>query len=189
MAIIGGAMRPDYSHSYHAVSELLEAGAPNKFLLDTLLSISDILAILFGIAILLLVLKSNAKRSTGIVGSLCLILIGVLGISTAIFFPMDPRHVQLAFPGLMHLIIVGIVSILSMLTPFIVAVWLKSQSGYARYATYSLVSAVLILVTGGYAAITVITESPLMGLAERITVGVYLQWTFFLSLKMYSSSK
>jgi len=48
---------------------------------------------------------------------------------------------------------------------------------------------VFILVTGGLAAITAITESPLTRLAERITVGIYLQWTFFLALKMYLSSK
>lgn len=174
-------MRSGYSHSYHAVSELLEAGAPNKPLLDTLLSISDILAILFGIGVLLLVQKSHDKRSTGMVGASCLIAIGVLGLATAIFFPMDPRTV--------HLIIVGVLAILSMLTPFLFFVWLKSQPGFSRYATYSLLSAFLIIVTGGYAAVTVITESPLIGLAERITVGVYLQWTFFLALKMYSSIK
>ncbi len=182
-------MRQDYSHSYHAVSELLEAGAPNKPLLDILLSISDILAILFGIGALLLVQKSSHKRSTGTVGAFCLIAIGVLGLATAVFFPMDPRTAHLTLPGLMHLVIVGILAILSILAPFLFFIWLKYQSGYARYANYSLLSAILILVTGGYAAVTVITESPLIGLAERITVGIYLQWTFFLALKMYSTNK
>jgi len=44
MTIIGGAMRPDYSHIYHAVSELLEAGAPNKHLMDIFLTISNLLS-------------------------------------------------------------------------------------------------------------------------------------------------
>ncbi len=30
MTILGGEMRPDYSHVCHAVSELLEAGAPKQ---------------------------------------------------------------------------------------------------------------------------------------------------------------
>lgn len=62
MTIVGGAMRPDYSHIYHAVSELLEAGAANKCLMDSILASSNILGILFAVGVLLLVRSSQRLR-------------------------------------------------------------------------------------------------------------------------------
>ena len=88
ITIIGGAMRPDYSHIYHAVSEHLEAGAPNKNFLDILLTLSDMLGLLFSVGVLLLVKERYEKRSIGMIGAYCLILVSFLGLLTAIFFPM-----------------------------------------------------------------------------------------------------
>ena len=189
MTVIGGAMRLDYSHIYHAVSELLEVGAPNKFLMDILLTISDILSLLFSIGVLLVVKESHQLRPTGMFGAYCLITVSILGLLTALFFPMDPRHDTLTFPGLMHLVIVSVLAILSVLTPVILAIWLKKQTAYTRFGTFSYISAIVILVTGGLAAASAIVESPLMGLAERLTVIAYFQWTFFLALKMYKTTQ
>ena len=189
MTVIGGEMRPDYSHTYHAVSELLEAGAPNKLILDTLLAMSNILGILFGLGVFQLVLESHRKTHTGVFGAACLIVISILGLLTALFFPMDPRNVTLTFPGLMHLITVGVMSILSITATFLLASWLKKQTDYSKYGTYSYISAIIILLSGILAAVAAIKESPIMGLAERVTIGASLQWTFFLALKMYKTSK
>jgi len=189
MTIVGGEMRPGYSHTYHAVSELLEAGAPNKLLLDNLLSLSNILGVLFGFGIFKLVQKSQTKRLAGVLGAASIIVIGVLGLLTALFFPMDPRNVSLTFPGLMHLITVGVMSILSITATFLLASWLKIQTDYSKYGTYSYISAIIILLSGILAAVAAIKESPIMGLAERVTIGASLQWTFFLALKMYKTSK
>ena len=41
--ILGGLLRPGYSHVAQAISELMAAGAPNKLLLDTLFTLYDIL--------------------------------------------------------------------------------------------------------------------------------------------------
>lgn len=189
MTIIGAAMRPDYSHIYHAVSELLEVGAPNKWLMDILLTVSDILGLLFGIGVLLFVKESYQNRRTGMAATYCLIGVSILGLLTAIFFPMDPRNSTLTFPGLMHLIIVAVLAILSILTPLLFAAWFKKQTYFIRFGTYSYISAILILVMGGLAAVSAVTESPLMGLAERLTVIAYFQWTFFFALKMYKTGQ
>jgi len=61
MTILGAVMWPDYSHIYHSVSELLERGAPNKILLDILLSTFSMLGLLFGIGVLQLVRQSDQK--------------------------------------------------------------------------------------------------------------------------------
>ena len=188
MTIIGGAMRPGYSHIYHAVSELLEAGAPNKFLLDILLTLSDILGLLFSVGVLLLVIERYEKRSIGMIGAYCLILMSFLGLLTAIFFPMDPRHAELTFPGMMHLIIVSVMAILSVVPPLCMAVWFKNQTDFVNFGTYSYISAILILVTGALAAASAFTESPFMGLAERLTVIAYFQWVFLMAVMMFRKS-
>ena len=51
LAIIGGLLRPGYSHTTHSVSELLVVGAPNKPLMDTILIIYGVLMTLYPIGI------------------------------------------------------------------------------------------------------------------------------------------
>ena len=189
MTILGGMMRPEYSHTYHAVSELLERGAPNKLILDILLVISNLLNILFGFGVLQLVRIHQQKHRTGIVAASLLIAAGVLGLTITVFFPMEPRQLPLTFPGLMHLILVGVLSILGIITIFLFAVWFKQQTDYTKYGAYSFITVIIIIVTGAVAAASAIIESPLMGLAERITITAHLQWTFVIALKMYITSK
>lgn len=52
MYILGGALRPGYSHISDSVSELLSPGAPNKSLLDVVNGIFALLYTLFGIGVL-----------------------------------------------------------------------------------------------------------------------------------------
>ena len=188
MTILGGEMREGYSHVYHAVSELLEAGAPNKPLMDTLLLLSNILSILFGFGVLLLVRESHYKRRFGIIGASLLIFTGVLGFIITLFFPMDPRNIAITFTGLMHLVLVGVLSILGIVTPVFFAVWFKKQPDFSRYSTYSFITVIIILVTGGFAVFSALTESPIMGLAERVTIAANFQWTIVVALKMYLTS-
>lgn len=189
MTIIGAELRPGYSHIYHAVSELLESGAPNKLLLDTLLAVSNILGILFGFGVFQLAQESINKPQAGKIGATCIYVVGVLGLLTAVFFPMDPRNVGLSFSGLMHLILVAAMFILSIAATFILAGWLKKQSEYSKFGTYSYISAIIILISGIFAVVATILESPIIGLAERVTIGASLQWTFFLAYKLYVTSK
>ena len=129
MSILGGEMREGYSHTYHAVSELLEAGAPNIFLLDILLATSNILNILFGIGVLKLVQESNQKHRIGIFGASCLIVAGVLGL---------------------------------IITIFLFVIWFKKQADYTRDGTYSLISAIIIIVTGVFAVVMAVKENALI---------------------------
>ncbi len=92
-------------------------------LLDSLLLSSNILSVLFGFGVLLLVQDSRNKRQTGMFGAMFLIVSGVfLAWSLWFSLPMDPRYLPLTFPGLMHLILVGILSILAILTIFLLAI-------------------------------------------------------------------
>ncbi len=48
-AVVGAALRPDYSHIVNAISELLSNGAPNKAVLDVVFNIYNVLLLMFAI--------------------------------------------------------------------------------------------------------------------------------------------
>jgi hypothetical protein len=69
MYILGGALRTDYSHIKHSVSELLAPGAPNRPLLMTIQIIYAALHILFGLGVLWFVLASADGQILGQAGA------------------------------------------------------------------------------------------------------------------------
>jgi hypothetical membrane protein len=56
--ILGGLLRPGYSHVAQPISELVAAGAPNKPLLSGLFIIYNVLCSVFGIGLFLQVQNS-----------------------------------------------------------------------------------------------------------------------------------
>ena len=85
-AILGGLLRPGYSHIADTISELFSPGSPNKLLLDTLHTISAALSTLFGIGVLLFVHGSGYSEPVGIMGAALIILTGLVNIMTATVF-------------------------------------------------------------------------------------------------------
>ena len=69
MTILGGAIRPGYSHISDTVSELFSPGAPNKLLLDTFHTIYALLLALFGIGVLQRIRGSKQSTRIGIIGA------------------------------------------------------------------------------------------------------------------------
>jgi Protein of unknown function (DUF998) len=70
--IMGGVLRPGYSHISQFVSELIEAGAPNKSLLDPLFALYNLLTIAFGIGLFTSVraMSKNKGKVSGSLGAL-----------------------------------------------------------------------------------------------------------------------
>jgi hypothetical membrane protein len=60
--VVGGILRPGYSHIAQYISELIEAGAPNKAILDPLFAIYNILTIAFGIGLFLYIREKSDNR-------------------------------------------------------------------------------------------------------------------------------
>ena len=83
--IVGGALRPGYSHISDTVSELFSPGAPNKMLLDVFHTTSAVLTVLFGIGVLLFVRESDYSEGIGITGAI-LIIFGAAGIAYSLVF-------------------------------------------------------------------------------------------------------
>ncbi len=182
MTILGGALRPGYSHISDTVSELFSPGSPNKRLLDSLSTSTAVLNILFGVGVLQFVRGSEHSEMVGWIGAGLIIAGGVVNIATATVFPQDAWGSPSTFPGQMHKILVAVLALLSILSTLLLGIWLNTADIFPGFGTYSFVTVAIIILSGGFAAIKL--GSPIMGLTERITVVAVLQWTFILALQI-----
>jgi hypothetical protein len=187
MTILGGAIRPGYSHISETMSELFSPGSPNKPLLDTLHTIYAILLVLFGIGMLRFIRGSEQSSLQGIAGAFFYIVMGLVSVTTATIFPQDPWGSPPTFPGEMHKIMSGIVGLLSMLSMLLVGFWFNRAKIFPGFGTYSFITiGIAILSTGFFVASL---GGPLMGLAERIAALVGFLWTFILAYWMFSRNE
>lgn len=178
--VLGGVLRPGYSHVGNAISELTQAGAPNHWLLDPLYVIYNLCSVGFGIGILLAARRSSrAGRWAGV----CLTVLGALGV-LMVWFPMDPLGAPATFAGTGHLVIAGLMSLGTMIAVLLTALWQRHLPGQSRYVRYTVLSLGLIFVSGGLAAAMAASSHPWMGLVERITIGAFLQWEFITAWRM-----
>ncbi len=177
--VLGGALRPGYSHLSMAVSELIETAAPNLLLLVILFGVYNLLLIIFAWAVGMSLRGEGAGLA--VTGSVLLGVVGLLGLAVAILFPMDPRGTPATLTGILHLVLSGVTSLASIVIVLFIGFGLRRGGGFW---IYSLISAVAVLGTGAYAALSAVQESPLLGLAERLTIGCFLQWVFVFALRL-----
>ena len=184
MAILGGALRPGYSHVADTVSELFSPGAPNKRLLDPIHTIFSLLLVLFGFGVLQFVRGSGQSTRGGVTGAVLFIAMGLVSVATATVFPQDAWGSPSTFRGQMHQNLSGVVGLLSMLSMVLIGIWLNRTKLFPGFRTYSFVTVgVSLLSTAWFSASW---GSPIMGLTERVTILVGFQWTFVLALWMFS---
>jgi hypothetical membrane protein len=181
--ILGGALRPGYSHISDTVSELFSPGSPNKLLLDTLHTTSAVLTALFGVGVLQLVRGSQHSGPMGWIGAAMIIAAGLVNVATATVFPQDAWGSPPTLAGQMHKILAAVLALLSILSTLLIGVWLNRVGLFPDFGTYSFVTVAVLILSGGFAVAKLGT--PTMGLTERITILAGLQWTFILALKMF----
>jgi hypothetical membrane protein len=188
--ILGGLLRPGYSHVAHAISELIAAGAPNTALLTPLFTLYDLLLAAFGVGLLLTV-KASAERQgarSGACGALALVVSGLLGVLMNHFFPEDPGGPPVTFAGTVHVVLAGVLSLGTMLAILSTGLWLRHRPGLHAYWRYSLLSLLLVFVSGGLGAVAIATHSPYLGLVERVTIGAFVQWVFVIALTLSTAT-
>ena len=84
MWILGGFLRPDYSHIRDDVSSLMAVGAPRKRLFDSFIITSSVLLFVFYLG-----LFGGIHNGQGsVVGPILFLVSGFLGILVAFFFPL-----------------------------------------------------------------------------------------------------
>lgn len=184
--VLGGALRPGYSHLTEPVSELTAAGAPNKGLLDGLFLIYNVLVIGFGVGVLRLAARTRGKIS-GLVMALALIAAGLSGVLLQLFFPQDPGGAKAAVTttGTLHIVFASVAAFASMIAAGAGALWFRKLPGLRRYSIYSLITLAVMFAAGGAGAAAAASGgSPVFGLIERITIGSLIQWLFFVALRL-----
>jgi hypothetical protein len=184
MTILGGAIRPRYSHITDTMSELFAPGSPNKSFLDILHAIFAVLLILFGIGLLQFFQRTNPLKRIGQVGASLFILMGCVSVATATIFPQDPWGATATFAGEMHKLLSGVIGLLSIFSMLLIGIWFVRTKTSPRFGVYSFITIGLVVISAGLYVASV--DSPLMGLAERITALVGFQWTFTLAYWMFS---
>ena len=179
--VLGGVLTPNYSHITNAISELIESGATYKTLLDPLFDLYNILIILFAVG---LYYARNARRSFA-TGTIALAATGVAGLLMTLFFPQDPRGMPASLAGQMHIALAAAESLLTIVLVFLMGVAFRSDEKWSRFSTYSLVTGVLIIITGAATALATAQGSGVLGLLERCTIGLFLLWVFVVAVRSY----
>jgi len=176
--IVGGLLRPGYRHLSNSVSDLLASGAPNRTYLMIPFTVYPVFLSVFGFG-LFAILRSKPpplNSQTGLIGFILIgASMGILGILTMTIFPQDPHDTPMTTPGLMHLILVGVQAVSAMAAILLIGFWFRSN-GFSGYFIYSIVSFVVLLITGIISMIGVTQGSQFIGLFERLNVGAIVQW-------------
>jgi hypothetical membrane protein len=188
--ILGGLLRPGYSHVSQAVSDLIATGAPNKSFLDPLFAIYNLLAIVFAVGLFQRVRTDVPPRGKAVamVGALVLVAQGLIGLAT-LFFPEDlgGMDAPISSTGMLHIVFAGLSALTTMLAILLMGFWFRNIPGERGYGLYSFISVGVVFLSGGLAAASIASQSSAGGLIERITIGGFLQWLFILALMMYRS--
>ena len=188
--IIGGLIRPGYSHISQFVSELIATGAPNKILLDQMFAVYNILTTVFAWALLIFVRtqQGNPKIKIGLAGTLILLSEGIFGLAT-LFFPQDPVGTPSTLTGSLHIILAGLSSFTTMAAMLLIGLWIRANAQLKSYGNYSFASVGFVFIFGGIAAAMTANQSPLSGLVERLTIGGFLQWMAMISIVLHIKSR
>ena len=182
--ILGGWLRPGYSHISMAISELVADGAPNRSLLSSSFLAYNALLSIFGFGLFLKANSHSRGRISGVIGSLTLLLVGLAGILMEVAFPQEPGGTAATFTGIMHFVMAGVAALGTMVAILMLAFWFKNIPALRGYVLYSLLSVAVIFLSGGLGAAAMANHSPLFGLIERTTIFTFTLWTFVIGWKM-----
>ena len=182
--VVGGLLRPGYSHISMAISVLVADGAPNRSLLSSLFLLYNLLLSLFGAGLFLTANQAKVGRSSGITGSLALLAVGVAGVLMELAFPQEPGGTATTFAGIMHFVMAGVASLGTMVAILFLAFWFKQIPRLKGYFTYSLVSVAIVFLFGGASAAATANHSLIFGLLERITILTFTLWIFVIGRKL-----
>ena len=180
--LLGGALRPGYSHVSNSVSELLSPGAPNKPALVIIQATYALLHTLFGLGVLEVARNSANGTLLGCAGAWTIVAIGVATIGTAIF-PQDAEETPATRTGQIHKTLVFAVLIpASVVSVLLIGLWSKQAGFLSGFRLYSFVTVGAIVIMGGVGGAAVKTRYA--GLSERIAAAIAHQWLFVLAFRL-----
>jgi len=179
--IVGALLRPGFSSMRQAISELIEAGAPNKLLLDIMLFFFHGLVIPFAYGLHRGINDGKGSK----LGPFLLGGAGVIGLFLTAFFPCDPGCEPVTFTGIMHIFISIPMGFMVLFSILAFSRRLKKSANWTGYAKYSLITFIVGFVLGILAV--VFAKSTVGGLIERLISASYQQWYIVMGLKLIRS--
>ncbi len=179
MWILGGVLRPEYSHIRDDVSSLLAVGAPKKRTFDVFLISSSVLLFVFYLGLPWGINNGQIP----IVGPILFIISGVMGVLVALFFPLDADGEITSYRGKMHLILVFTSGLLTFAGMLVLWLGLAGIAEWSTFATYSLISAIIALILMIISGIFM--KSNYRGLLERLGVSTFMVYYFVLALMVF----
>jgi hypothetical protein len=182
VALVLGPLRWEgYSSTNQTISELFAIDAPSRSLVVSLLFVSGVLALAFGLGVLWLAGRSRALRVTG----WALVVVGVVDQGGP-FFPMHMREVLAqgggTFSDTMHIALTMVISLFSVVAMAFAAV------AFGKWFRVYCVATILTLVAFGATAsmqagaLSTNEPTPGQGVYERINVAAYLLWMVVLAI-------
>lgn len=176
VVIIGAMATPGYSHIGEHVSTLYQSGAANGTWIAVLFAVYNLLVLAFGFGVLGLATESgSARRRIGQAGGVALVLTALAGLMDTVF-RQDPVGAPATFSGTLHIVFAGVSSLLTILAIGLVAAWAFARPALRGFGWYSVVTLVVIMVSGPVAAVATAGLWPTMGLIERIPIFGFVQW-------------
>ena len=183
--VIGGLITPSYNYIRNAVSELVQSGAENRHLLSVFFFIHAIMIVLFAVGIL--IQHAFSQSWLVIVGGILLLAVGICHALSSSIFPMDPVGAESTFPGVMHLILVGITVVSIIILMPLIGIGFSRLYGWNNFGTYTFVSLAIIVLSGVASPIVIRRGIEVMGLTERITAYTFYLWIAVLAYLLISS--
>lgn len=173
---------PEYNSIDQTVSELSAIDAPTRTVWFPFGLLYAVLVIAFGLGVNVSGAGNNLIRWLGILliayGTLCLY-----------WPPMHQRGTHTSLTDTLHLVWAGLTVLLMVSSIILSAVIFKG--GFRIYAIVTVVVlAVFGILTSVQApAVPLNQPTPLMGVWERINIGIYLLWVIVLAVKLYPERK
>ena len=177
--LVGGFITPNYSYVKNAVSELIQSGAEHRTFLSSFLFLHALMIILFSIGILS---EHPYELSKPIfIGGILLLTVGTSHALSSSIFPQDPVGAESTFPGVMHLILVGITVVAIVVLMPLLGVGFDRLYGWRHFAIFTILCLAVIIVSGVSSPVVIGKGIELMGLTERITGYTFYVWMFVLA--------
>ena len=177
----GASVTPGYTRVANAISELTQPGAPGKALLDPLFAFYNVPTLVFALGL------RGAFRERGVeLARACSVAIVAVGIAGLLMwaFPQDPVGSPVTVTGVAHLVLASVESLGSLLAIFLMAMSLRRYPDWRGFVVYCYATLAVVALSGVGAALAAATRSGVMGLVERVTIGVFLLWMLVTSLSL-----
>ncbi|CCV64391.1 conserved hypothetical protein [Alteracholeplasma palmae J233] len=179
--VIGGLNYPNYNWLKQAISDLTSSSAPSKSIADIYVIIYGILTLICCLVLCLYFKKKNDKLTKiGVYIWSVMNLINVIGYN---LFPLEEAgNTSTSFKSTMHLIVTGIVVLLSIISLVVLIIGGYKNRMYKLITNISIITISLMI----FGAIgTSLLPKSIFGLVERFSAYSAVLFTLFLGIYIF----